>query len=158
MGLRVMKQQLTAACPGRQLIRFIEDGDKFLPYFIEKLQSTIPYQSIIKFEELRTREDVLKLGKRKLFIPASALQEFFEESKDTYLKLTGYNAIDLEYGQLGEIEEVVEMPAQHVAIVAHESGQEIMIPLVDENIESVDDEQKEVKFKLPAGLIALYLE
>ena len=63
---------------------------------------------------------------------------------------------DKNHGELGEIIEVHEYPQQYIATVPYRF-REVMFPLNDEIIQSIDEEQKILYIRLPDGLLEVYL-
>lgn len=74
-----------------------------------------------------------------------------------YEALTGYLVIDEEKGELGEISDILEAPEQILLKVVHKKN-EILIPLVEEFILSLNKSEKSIHVKLPEGLVDLYLD
>ena len=71
--------------------------------------------------------------------------------------LIGMRAYDEKFGEIGLISRVDDFSGNLVITVDHQRA-EIMIPLSDEVITSVDEEKREMHLNCPNGLIELYLE
>lgn len=71
--------------------------------------------------------------------------------------LIGMRAFDEKFGEIGLISRVDDFSGNLVITVDHPRA-EIMIPLSDEVITSVDEEKREIHLGCPNGLIELYLE
>ena len=69
----------------------------------------------------------------------------------------GFELIDSSFGSLGNILEVNDSGPQVLVNILYKE-KEVILPLIDEFIESVDHEQKKIRFKAPEGLINLYLD
>jgi 16S rRNA processing protein RimM len=69
----------------------------------------------------------------------------------------GYTVSDRSYGEVGKLIAINDSAAQELLVITHESGKEVLIPLVDELFLGVDREQKVLTIDAPEGLIALYL-
>ena len=67
-------------------------------------------------------------------------------------QLVGFVIIDEIVGRVGTIEEVVEYPQQELAVVQYK-GREVMIPLHEQLIESIDPKGRVIKMTLPEGLV-----
>ncbi len=72
-------------------------------------------------------------------------------------ELTGYHAMDASFGNLGQILEVQEFPMQYLAR-CEVNGQEVLLPLNDSTVDTIDEENRQVNFRLPAGLLDVYLK
>lgn len=72
-------------------------------------------------------------------------------------ELAGYTANDDSFGNLGQILEVQEFPMQFLAR-CEVNGQEVLLPLNDSTVDTIDEENRQVNFRLPAGLLDVYLK
>lgn len=70
--------------------------------------------------------------------------------------LTGYEAFDHVHGSMGPILEVQEYPQQFLARCEID-GHEVLLPLNESTVVSIDEAQERVTFALPAGLLDVYL-
>jgi 16S rRNA processing protein RimM len=73
---------------------------------------------------------------------------------EQYERFEGYQLVDQELGNLGVIEEIVESPGQHLAMLDYQ-GREVVVPLNPVFIQSVDHNAKKVQVDLPEGLLDL---
>lgn len=134
-------------------VLFIEMTGKLVPYFIEEFRGG--QDPIVKFEDLDQREAAQALGGKEIFmresdlLPASESVEIMQ-----YERFEGYRLLDKELGELGEIEAVVEVPGQHLALLQYQ-GREVSIPMNPVFIQSVDHVGKKVMMDLPEGLLDL---
>ena len=71
--------------------------------------------------------------------------------------LIGMTAFDTKFGKIGMISRVDDFSGNLVITVIHSKG-EVMIPLSDEVILSVDEHKREIYLDCPNGLIEIYLE
>jgi 16S rRNA processing protein RimM len=111
---------------------------------------------IVKFEDIKVREDALLLQSKPVFLPATEIPEDLDttELEPEYAGVTGYLLIDQHAGEIGRITEVLEMPQQEMAVVQYQ-GREVLIPLNDQFILSVDHAGQKVLVDLPEGLLEL---
>jgi len=72
-------------------------------------------------------------------------------------ELTDYHIVDSTFGDIGPIVRIENFPQQEIAICILKE-REIMIPLNDEFIDSINDDQMIISMTLPEGLISLYLD
>jgi 16S rRNA processing protein RimM len=68
------------------------------------------------------------------------------------LDLVGYTLLDIHLGEIGKVKEVVENQFQSLLIVEHPSGEK-MVPLVEELIKGIDEENLILHMELPEGLL-----
>ncbi|HNM24416.1 MAG TPA: ribosome maturation factor RimM [Saprospiraceae bacterium] len=132
---------------------FLDIKGRKVPYFIESLRGA--GEPIVKFEDVDNREQAMLLQSRELFLSESDLPRGFEVEEEeglVYEHIKGYHLIDKTQGDLGIISEVIEMPQQEMAVL-HYLGKEIMVPLNEHFIVSIDDDQRKVLADLPEGLL-----
>ncbi len=134
---------------------FLTLAGKKIPYFIESVRGG--NATIVKFEEVDSIEAATKIAKKAMEMRESDLipeSERKTELVESFDYLTGYTIFDKKIGQIAEIEEVIEMPQQEMAVIKY-NNKELLIPLNDALIISVDDKTKTVKMDLPDGLLDL---
>ena len=138
---------------------FIEFKGMYIPYFIKNLRGK--GEMILELEEVSTRDaaqalqhrdvflreqDVLSENEREFEVPDESLQ---------YEKLVGYTILDKSLGEIGPIDEVLEMPQQEMAFMKYK-GKDVLIPLNDSLSSEVDDLQRIVYMELPEGLLDVW--
>ena len=68
--------------------------------------------------------------------------------------LEDFVLFDKEKTRIGSIREIVEYPQQLIAVVEYE-GKEIMIPLAEQLIIEIDEENQKLVMELPEGILDL---
>lgn len=134
---------------------FIEIGKNLVPFFIERSQLHKSLLLRVKFEDVDDEPMADSLMKRELYLPLEALPEL-EGTQFYYHEIVGFEMIDTEYGSVGTITGVNDSAAQALFEVDHD-GEEVLIPISDEFIISLDREQKIITVTAPEGLIDLYI-
>lgn len=74
---------------------------------------------------------------------------------DEELDIVGWEAYDEESGYLGTVIEIREMPGQMMIIIDRCTCNPLMVPLVDEFISSINEDERTLVLSVPAGLLAL---
>lgn len=126
-----------------------------VPFFIERIQ---PHKSDllrVKFEDVHSESDADALLKSEVYLPLSMLPNL-SGSKFYYHEVIGFEVIDTQLGAVGKISGVNDQTAQPLLVINH-NEKEILLPLVDSLIQSVDRKQKKLTVTAPEGLIDLYL-
>lgn len=148
--------------------RFLEDFLKNERIFLDVKGAKVPYfvgnvrgkgEMILKLEEVDNREAAFSLQSREVFLREQDLipehqreLEIEEEETLEYEHLTGFLLVDKTAGTIGPIEEVLDMPQQEMAFLKHK-GREVLIPLNEQFITSIDEKGKKVFVDLPEGLL-----
>ena len=101
---------------------------------------------VLQAREIFLREqDILNDKEREFEIPDDSLE---------YEHLIGFLILDQTIGEVGPIDEVLEMPQQEMAFLKFK-GREVLIPLNEELIVSVDEKNRTVLMDLPEGLLEM---
>ncbi|NDF60552.1 MAG: 16S rRNA processing protein RimM, partial [Crocinitomicaceae bacterium] len=102
-----------------------------------------------------SESDAQILLRKNLYLPANDLPKL--SGKNFYdHEVVGFQLIDLSYGIVGEIEQIIDLPVNPL-IQVNANGKEVLIPFVKGLIQQVDREKKQLVVQAPEGLIAIYL-
>lgn len=110
--------------------------------------------AVIKLESITSDDNANKLREHGLFV----LKSDINRKKNTYIdhELAACKVFDFETGDLlGEIVDVLELPANDVWMMRTESDLEIPLPVIDQVIKSVDIDKKEIRISMMDGLMEL---
>ena len=132
---------------------FILHKGAYLPHFVTAIELKDLQNGYIQFEEITTPEIAKHFNGSELFVEGNTLSTYFKKAVDDYGYLIGYTAYD-SGRELGLLLDIIELPAQVLAVV-QVRGHEVMIPLVDDLILSIDKRTKKILFTLPEGLVQL---
>lgn len=135
---------------------FIEIAGKLVPYFVTLFK--LPQKNIayLQLEDVDTIEKAVLLVKKDIYLPNKIKPK--KKKSDFGLKdLLHFIAMDVNEGELGEIIEIHEFPQQLIATVSYKN-QEVLFPLNESIIKSIDVVKGIVMVDLPEGLLDVYLE
>ncbi|MDX1912830.1 MAG: ribosome maturation factor RimM [Saprospiraceae bacterium] len=147
--------------------RYLEDFLKNERIFIEVKGVKIPYfiaqvrgggEIILQLEEVDDRDAATALQSRDILlreqdlIPDAEREFEVDEPVLAYARLEGYLLADKILGEIGKIDEVLEMPQQEMAFLRFK-GKEVLIPLNEQFILEINDAGKRVLMDLPEGLL-----
>jgi 16S rRNA processing protein RimM len=133
---------------------FVELNNSLIPFFIKKMQlrGNMATVTIDGIDTIDRAEELVKAG---LFLPLSSLPKL-SGKKFYFHELPGFTVIDKNYGEIGIVERVLEFP--HQAVFQIKKGtQEILIPVKDEFIISINRDEKRLEVDAPEGLIDIYI-
>ena len=107
---------------------------------------------LLKLEGIDHINDAEKYRNKVLTIPREELGELPE---GTYYicDLLGCSVITDEGRDLGEIRDIIKTGSNDVYVVEDESGKQVLIPVIDEVVLSVDINEKKIVIKPLKGLI-----
>lgn len=130
---------------------FLDLNGAKAPFFIEDLSwNNSAY--IIKLEGINKVEEAKKLIGKTCLID----RQYLIENENSMSKYIGYHLIEKEFGDLGQIEEIIDQ-TNNVLIRLTYRGKEILLPFTEDLISLLDDESKKMYYSAPQGLISMYL-
>jgi 16S rRNA processing protein RimM len=134
----------------------LDINNSLIPYFVDKSQLHKSNLLRLKFEDVSSEIDAEQLLKKEVYLPLALLPKL-EGNTFYYHEIIGFHIVDENFGSVGLISGVNDSSAQ-VLFEIDRNGIEILIPLNDDIISSVDRTNKTVTVNTPPGLIDLYLE
>ena len=128
------------------------DSDGILvPFFFETRRTKNSDTLIVKIERMESAEEVRFLTNREAYIP----REWTEDSEAlSWSFFRGFIAVDENLGELGEITDIDESTINTLFVIDND-GEEILVPAQEEFIIGIDQENREILFNLPEGLVTL---
>ncbi len=138
-------------------VLFLRIKGKPVPYFVENIE--VKGMPLLKLEDVDNKESAHKIGGSDILlreadiIPEDQRQLEVEETIE-FARLKGFMIQDVNLGQIGKIDNIEEFPQQEMAIVWYKE-KEVLIPLNEGLIESIDQEGRVVRMDLPEGLLKL---
>ena len=134
---------------------FIEVKDNLIPFFVE--QSKLHKSDLlrVKFEDIDNENDVNSLLKCDLYLPLTALPKL-NDDQFYFHEVIGFEVVDSIKGLIGTIKYINDNTAQTLFVIENEN-KEVLIPMNDDIIDSVNKSDKEICITAPEGLIDLYL-
>jgi 16S rRNA processing protein RimM len=134
---------------------FVEINTKLVPFFIDTLQLR-GAKAIVKFEDVDDIDKAQTFKGKALYLPLDELEELGDD-QFYYHEIIGFQVEDTGKGPLGKVSNVYELPHQDLLAMEF-MGKEVLIPLNDDIVTSVDREQQKVFTNLPEGLLEVYLD
>ena len=135
-------------------ILFVEmNKDSQIPFFITDLKAPKEGEYVLNFEDTNTVEAAKRLVGKHVYVKEDVLSK---HATDSPLLWIGFDVMDKQQGPLGRIEDMIQMPSQWLAKITYKD-KEVLLPLIEQTIESVDLKKKTLRVDLPDGLLEVYL-
>ncbi len=112
-----------------------------------------PTGAIVRFEGVGAREAAERLRGHTLLIRRDQSAPA-EEDEIHYQDLIGMSVSGRD-GEIGRVEDLLELPVGEVLVVRSPEGREILLPFVREIVVGVDAEARRVNVELPEGILDL---
>lgn len=132
----------------------VEIDGGLVPFYVQEIRTKNNEEALVKFEFIDSQDDTNRLAGHNVYVCREWIntEEGNLEDVPTGM-LIGYFAIDQTHGQLGEIIEIDDQVGANPLFVINNNGEELLVPIAGEFIINIDDENKEVTFNLPEGLL-----
>jgi 16S rRNA processing protein RimM len=126
-----------------------------IPFFISSVELKHNRKAVIGFQDFGTLEDTEAFVGLELYLPLAGLPPL-KGNRFYYHEVTGFTVIDKNLGNIGVIGDIMELPRQALFRILN-GEKEILVPVVDEIILSVDRKRRVLMIEAPEGLIDIYL-
>ena len=131
----------------------IEQESKLIPCFTTKVRLHKSQLLRVSLEDVKSEKQAdLMIGK-SVYLPLDELPKL-EDNQFYFHDIIGFEVIDNLQGLIGTISGINDASSQVLLEVEHD-GRQIMIPLVDELIQKLDKQQKQLYLSIPEGLLDL---
>ena len=131
---------------------FIDLNGNLVPFFICSLRFKNNNIALVKFEDVNDEDSANSLIGKSTYLPLDLL----ELDERPLQALIHFHVIDKNQGKLGQLIAVQENNLQDLMVIDFK-GTDLLIPFVENYIESIDHKKKEIHLHTPNGLIDLYL-
>lgn len=147
--LKIAFSDTTKELSEKEALYFFIKGSQ-VPYFIQSITYFKNGEALVLLEEITNKEDANRFTKQELFGPESYVveEEFVEE------EWVDFAIVDEEMGLIGKVIGSTDMGEYLLLEVMHNENP-VLIPLHDDLIVKVDEEQQQITMRLPDGLINL---
>ncbi len=135
---------------------YVDIAHERIPFFIESVEILEKKKLILRFQDVLTADHADAFTGLELYLPLVSLPEL-DGNRFYFHEVKGFRVIDETSGELGIIEDILDLPQQALFQIRHQ-GKEILIPIVDEVICKVDRATRTIHIRAPEGLIDLYIE
>jgi 16S rRNA processing protein RimM len=134
---------------------FVEYNKNLVPFFIENSSFHKNDFLRVKFEDIDNEADADGILNHEVYLPLSMLPKL-EGNKFYFLVVIGFDIEDNRLGVFGKIVSINDTSAQPLIEVIN-GNVEILIPMIDQFLVTIDRENKKVIMDLPEGLVEMYL-
>ena len=131
---------------------FIDLNGNLVPFFISSLRFKNNNFALVKFEDINDEDSANSLIGKSTYLPLNLL----EKDERPLQALNHFQVIDKNHGELGQVIAIQENNLQDLMVIDFK-GTELLIPFVENYIESIDNKKKEIHLHTPEGLIDLFL-
>lgn len=133
--------------------------------FVERMQVKVPYRvnemvltsakTVVVLAGIQTKTEAYQLNSLPIFLPTSLSTPFFKPCTP-YGALVGFSVEDVQFGALGNIQEIQSVRDQYLFEVAFQ-GKVLLIPCSAPFVLQTDEKRKTVVVALPEGYLEAML-
>ena len=134
---------------------FVEVHGQLTPFFTTYFKLNNKGIAKVKIEGVDSEDEARILLGNNVFLPLTALPEL-KGNQFYFHEIIGFQVVDTLKGNIGNVREVMDQTSQAILIIEQKEA-EILIPITDETIQTVDRAGKTLTITAPEGLIDLYL-
>lgn len=133
---------------------FVNIKRDFVPYLIENAIEKKPKEFIVKLEDVDSDEEARNLIMNDVFLSPDDIEFIEDDSNNTGLDLINFELFDGNEKYIGTIVDVnFETLNKVVSVKADEK--EYLIPVPDDLIIEIDNENRRIKIDIPEGLLEI---
>ncbi|MHB1922732.1 MAG: ribosome maturation factor RimM [Chitinophagaceae bacterium] len=130
-----------------------ENKNSFIPYFLVSSKIKNEAEIYILLEGIDTREKAQTLIHRNVFLKEDSFKKF--AALTAPISLLDMQVEDVHLGDLGKIIEILELPSQVLAKIYYQE-KEILLPINESTLRSIDRKNKIVHLLLPEGILQIF--
>lgn len=131
----------------------VEDDSRLIPYFTTRVQLHKTQLLRVSIEDISSEHEATTLIGKSVYLPLDQLPKLADD-QFYYHEIIGFEVIDSLQGTIGTITSANDRSSQVLLEVKHNDRQ-ILIPLVDELIQQLDKQKKQLYLSIPEGLLDL---
>ena len=131
----------------------------YVPFYSDSIRTKGSFSYLVKFDGIDSEIEAKKFVNKTVFALRDKLKEYMLENYDEeyalYDDLVGYTIEDIESGVIGKVVEIDTNTENELFIVETPDGNTVYIPLTEDFIEKMDEDNKTITMRLPDGLLDL---
>ena len=138
-------------------IQLNKTDTSLIPFFINKSHFQNNGTLRVKLDDINEISEAKPLVGKSVYIPNVNLPKR-SGNQFYHHEVSNFKIIDTNYGEVGQLNQILKYPLQAVFEVINTDKKEILIPVAEDIILNVDRKNKIIEVNTPEGLIDLYLE
>mgnify|MGYP000861894771 FL=1 len=125
----------------------------FVPFVVSEFRLKTSSTGILRLDGLNSEEDARTFSGLQIFILKEQL-DLLPEVEPGLDYLVGFQLKDIEKGMIGVISEI-DHTTENALFVIQQEDDELLIPVGEEYIREIDQDNKIIEVELPEGLLDL---
>jgi 16S rRNA processing protein RimM len=125
----------------------------FVPFVVAEFRLKTASTGILRLDGLNSEEDVRPFSGLQIYILKEQL-DLLPEAEPDLNYLVGFHLKDIEKGMIGVISEI-DQTTENALFVIQQEDDELLIPVSEEYIREINQDNKIIEVELPEGLLDL---
>lgn len=126
----------------------------FVPFFIKDVRNKSQETLLISIDDINNEHDAAMFASKEIFVKRSEYSEILEDEDQVPIDFfIGFKAFV--NGLKGNVVEIDDSTANVLFVIETDSGNQILIPAVEEFITDLDSKQRIIKMEVPNELLDL---
>ena len=124
-----------------------------VPFFIESFRKKGQSKAIVRLTGIRGFDDAMEVTGQGVYAEAAGLDT---DTVEDFSVLEGWKLLDSDEREVGMIAGFLDIPGNpclEVTLAASSGGNNVIVPLHEDLIVSIDEKRQELTMSIPAGLI-----
>lgn len=132
----------------------VEIDGIFVPFFVTGVRTKSSQTILLRIDGINDEREASMLVNKEIYVLNSEFNalEIFDEDEISVDLLVGFEIIH-EGAVIGQISDIEDSTVNVLFVVKNADGKEFLIPAVDDFIDSIDTESKQIHMSLPIELI-----
>ncbi len=128
----------------------------YVPFYVEGWRTKGAATYLVKLQGVDSEEEAKKFVNSTIYVLKADVVEFTgEEDLHAIEGLVDYKVNDEDAGYIGKVVSIDDSTANVLMEVKRPDGSEIYLPLTEDLIREIDDEEKTMLMSLPDGLLTI---
>lgn len=125
-----------------------------VPFYFMLFERRANNRALVVFENIETEQLAKQLIGKQILLP---YKKHIDKKDFNLNDFVGFDTSDINTGNIGTITEFLDFPNNPCFQIIR-NGKEILIPVNEKLIKSIDVKSKTINFNLPEGLIDFYVK
>ena len=124
-----------------------------VPFYFNRVENRGTNKVLAVFDDMETAASAQELVGKKIYYQSD---EELEEIQDLGIFI-GFTLIDKQLGELGKVSDFFDFPNNPCFQIIY-NEKEVLIPVNEDLIEGIDEQEQIILLNLPEGLLNIYME
>lgn len=127
----------------------------FVPFYAESVRSKGAESCLVKLKDVDSQDKAQLFVNKPVYALRSELVNYYDMPEDEVVAdFVGFKIVDCDLGEVGTITDIDESTANMLFVVERpDGGGEVLIPVAEEFIDSIDTDKNIIHTNLPEGLV-----